>query len=697
MLTPNGKLFRDALGHGRGSQRTAEWRAGTVGEGLEGLASNLPRRASHIQVSDTDRERVKLRKDSISDSRSPLKQYYMVVQTPLNNTGNATKNLTAVAAAAVAKAKAAAAAAASAEAAASAATAAAAAATSTTTAAPSSDGMAAFALALIVLALVPFVIGVIFVANHPDKDVRFCTWQALNESISILLGVLIFSTFKDLMVIEFGETGGSHHDPPTMKSLIITFIRMLICFWLCQFVLLRYRVSAKKSKAWGMILGNVVGFAAIDSLGMIQQFSPFADSPPDAFLGMLLGSLLVLCMCISSHQVRMYWITFDTGRITEEEQKWYDQCADTENRFSAIVIGLLCSVVVRYAVCGEMPAIWGSPMKKTETQVLQLSFITVGLAFPVFSVTLVVNAVKKQQMDNPWVLRSFVVMQWIMSMTMGWCLLFAAQWQFWHATNDQGIGDGSEMTARLFTALIFSCIAFCCIIGIDRLADKIEEAKSGFKAVNDAFVLGLALSWQGVFSEVVDCVSAHAGSDDRIKAWCDVLMTICVCCMILPAWAKFILPKSFRGPEELDVEEATDEPDIVTEAFGEAFAAIAPSAAGVTAAVNPAGGHKTGPTVSGEAPRGQPIIPAGGGLDVQGSRNAQGEEQTSEGHETTSEDKAIHTPAVATSGRTSDGNASASSGKGGDKGAQQASGKGNTLLQPEEVSSDDQDDEIVTF
>jgi len=237
------------------------------------------------------------------------------------------------------------------------------------------------AMGIMLLGMVTFVMSLFYAVHFPDSDVQHATWLTLSEAISLFCAVLAFTAFKDLMVLQFGETGGHHAGDPDIKSMILSFLRLLIAFWGVQFLLMKYRRTDLPLKAWGSIGGNVVAFAAIDSLGMIQQFSPFKDNPANAFAGFVIGGFMIMCMCLSAHIVRNYVMTYEDGIIKEHEMKWNDQCKHVENQFAAICLGLLLSIVVRFAISGSLPAIWGSPKNKSQDQVNTLFGVSLAWRF----------------------------------------------------------------------------------------------------------------------------------------------------------------------------------------------------------------------------------------------------------------------------------------------------------------------------
>lgn len=406
-------------------------------------------------------------------------------------------------------------------------------------------------IGLMLLGMVTFTMSLFYATHFPDSDVQHTTWVTMSETMSLFCGVLLFTSFKDIMVLQFGELGGHHDSAPDLKSMIISLLRTLILFWAVQFMLLKYRRADIRLKAWSSIGGNVIAFASIDCFGMIQQTSPFRDNPANAFLGCVIAAFMVFCMCLSAHIVRHHYATCEDGIMKEHDLHWNEACKEVENRFAAICIGLLLSIVIRQSISGSMPAIWGSPRNKTQEQVNTLFGVSLGLSIPVFAMSMVVTAMEGIKKTLPGIVRSAKVLQLILSMSMGWSLVFCGQWEFWSSTHGKGVGLGDKMTARMCDALMFSYLSFGFIIFLDFLADKLAMARHGFEAVSQAFVLGLGLAWQGAFAEATTCLS-HRFEDKHTRAYMDAWMTLGLCATVLPAWVLYMLPKALAGPQPLD-------------------------------------------------------------------------------------------------------------------------------------------------
>jgi len=90
----------------------------------------------------------------------------------------------------------------------------------------------ATSIGLMLLGMVTFTMSLFYATHFPDPDVQHATWLTLSEAVSLFTAVLMFTSFKDIMVLQFGETGGHHHGMPDLKSMIqlcSPSIRLLGC------------------------------------------------------------------------------------------------------------------------------------------------------------------------------------------------------------------------------------------------------------------------------------------------------------------------------------------------------------------------------------------------------------------------------------------------------------------------------------
>merc|ERR1712228_966362 len=134
-------------------------------------------------------------------------------------------------------------------------------------------------------------------------------------------------------------------------------------------------------------------------------------------------------------------------------------------------MGLLISMCVRYWIAGTLPPIHGQPKGKSQSEVWLLFGISLLSGLLVVATTVAKETYISKKTSYT-IRRLAGITQQTVSMTMGWCLLFWGQWEFWSSTHGRGLGPGDQMTARIIMALTFSFMGFTSIYAIDFVADR---------------------------------------------------------------------------------------------------------------------------------------------------------------------------------------------------------------------------------
>lgn len=404
-------------------------------------------------------------------------------------------------------------------------------------------------IGLMLLGSVAFIMTMFYGVHFPDPGMQHATWSALSQITCMLCAILIFKAFKAVMVEQFGESGGQAGATPGLPSLCISLVRLFLLFWLVQTCLMRYRERPLPLIGCVRIGGIILAFAAIDAFGLLQQFAPFSNSPGQAFLALVVAAVMYGCMCWSASIVRVYWVTYEDGIMKEAELKWHEACRQVENNGAGICLGLLLSSIIRFTISGKLPPVDGSPSYKTNQQILYLMGVCLGFTLPIMALTATGMAMEKQRGKIPAVLRGLDVLTETMTMTMGWSLVFLGQWELWSSTDgpNPGFGIADKMSARMTCALLASFVGFILLYLVDWVADRMKSARAGFESITRAIILGIAVSWEGVFARSVEAIS-HEWDDATSRCYVDVALSIFICAVVVPAWVMYMLPKDLAGP-----------------------------------------------------------------------------------------------------------------------------------------------------
>jgi hypothetical protein len=432
------------------------------------------------------------------------------------------------------------------------------------------------AVALMLLGFVAFVMALFYLTNFPDLDIQAATWRLLSTTMSIFLAVLMFSSTQHVFGFlagkpwDYGEEGtvSEHrhessvavgHEMVTREVLILAFSRFLVFWMILQVYTYVFHGRNLALKTIAKLGSHIVAFAGMDAFGTLQEHGVFAGSLFNCLLGLLVLGILI-------------WIVFDVADIgrsrvamissdPETTKEWLSECRAAEHEAAGLILGLLSSQCIRFAITGSLPPLeGGSPMGKSHWQVHTLFVIGIGLGLIVVPLEIVINkftnyAASLGQVEHSWnkgwTLRFVRVIRETLSMTMAWCLMYWGRWTFWMSTQNNGLGYGDKMSALLTTSLFMSAFCFLGILVIDFVADRIDRDSglAGLIALGNALGLVMGLSWESTFHEAVEGIGdLHLLP---IGYTCNVLVLIFLLVAVtLPAWMLFILPEALKERKE---------------------------------------------------------------------------------------------------------------------------------------------------
>lgn len=406
--------------------------------------------------------------------------------------------------------------------------------------------------AVMLLGTVGFFVALFYLVNHYNKQVVLSTWQMMSTTVSIFCAVLIFGALKELIAVGLGEeeSDGTVRALVRPAGLVLTFLVAL------EVLLFTFKRSEASLIATGTLFAHVCGFAAIDFFGAVQNLAVFRGSVVLSAGTVLLAVLAILATFWGCAEMRDALICsgVSSGRASEEA-RWEDQCGECERDVAGLCLGLISSRVIRFAILGHLVPIYGAPQGMTSLQCCLLWASAACLAVVVLVVSRRWCGVQVDRVLT------------VVSMTMGWCLLYAGQWSYWNLTGGQGLaGMQGKMTARVVMALVDSVLAISAIFVVDSMAYRSPRAERGLKLIMKAMGLLLGLAWEYSFEQAGEDITekfTEPGSRERLLL--KVAMAMVLCIVVLPAWKLYILPNSLpederpQGPaSKMSDEDVTD-------------------------------------------------------------------------------------------------------------------------------------------
>jgi len=435
--------------------------------------------------------------------------------------------------------------------------------------------MESTAMALMLWLNVAVVTGIAYLVNSKHPEVWQATFVILSSTISIFCAVLLFNAIKYFTEIAFGKKEAKYGPPDTM-SLAVSFMRLLVLAAMWQ-VLLFFVKHSRRAFAMVAVMGSeVIGFSAIDAFGQVQQMDYFSASPLRSALAIPIACVGLWVLCTLSDHARERSLPEERLRSTETEL-YCELCQEAEDEYIGLTLGLLVSLVIRFAIIGKLPPLKGDPMVKQPWDVVALAgaCLATGILIILFC-SLRWSLASDLRGLVPKVDRLCSIVTSVLSMTLGWCLLSAAEWGYWCSTSDEGLGLGGKMTARVVVALTMSALTLVGIYTKLWITDKLPINMNTLRGTSmvQFFGLLLGLSWKAVFKEALSSLSMQWAAGP-MRTLVDGGLSIALCLFVMPPWALYIIPPV------LDIHE---EAEAAQHAHGQGLGAALPTTVTATAA-----------------------------------------------------------------------------------------------------------------
>jgi heme/copper-type cytochrome/quinol oxidase subunit 2 len=309
------------------------------------------------------------------------------------------------------------------------------------------------------LGAVSFVLGLLYLVNWSDDDIRRYTWKIISTTISIFLAVLLFQGVNQIVLmittsIGLGETVVSFIQIGqcllyiVIMQFSIAFISGAICeghehgldeeVWVYNDPLSRLngreiekesygkvrRPEARRSvvvndigmevpvhktklkleervqmmKCYARLLAHMAGFAAINAGGTMQQLPWFRVNAWRSLIPTIIILIVILLVfkLLGMARDQMFKAAREQGRAGKRAKLYDAEVDEAENDISSLSVSFLIVQSIRYAVTGVLPNAEGEELAGgLHHYSCTLTLYGIGLLFALMACALVVALAKQ--------------------------------------------------------------------------------------------------------------------------------------------------------------------------------------------------------------------------------------------------------------------------------------------------------------
>lgn len=384
-----------------------------------------------------------------------------------------------------------------------------------------------------------FVVGLAHLAWSKDPDIRFGTWTILSGAMSLGCVALLFNALQTA----WDDAVGANNAAADISSTILTSCLLLVIMCLSpvvQWFLVHYPQTLA---GMGIIIGNLLGFAAMQSFSKILNRPPFNNGGSIYFISLQLCAIIYSLFMIGCHFMRVK--LFGDGEQDERTKFWKRQVERSEEEGFGITFGFLISVAARLLITGAMPDMQGTFVYTSQSQIKYLWIVFwVCMALNVIAVY-ICNSFMTHDWGNL-AMRIATMVKQTFTMTTAWCGFFAFRWSFTSLSKNRSFGgtdEANDLISAMCVALMVSFGVFVTMYALDFLGDIVGAHRdSALREVNLVFAFLVGYAWQMNFFISIEKVG-DMYDDPRVGNWMQAMVTLLICFVTLPAWFYVVLPK----------------------------------------------------------------------------------------------------------------------------------------------------------
>jgi len=398
------------------------------------------------------------------------------------------------------------------------------------------------ALSLTMISMVAVTMGLFYLTNWPDPDIRRATWSVVASTLTIFCAIVAFNALKELSM-------GLLHDPedffqhetgeePKLSVLVHHIVRaatlmvgLYITLWLIR----------KRPKSLEVVAGigaHIVGFALIEAFGTLQLRTPFLFNPMMSFVVVLLASTIILAVVGIGTSMRQSTL------VSPDDEPLKEAFEEAENDYTGLALGLLVCQTIKFMIVGHIAPIHGAPKGKTIWEVLMLAAAAAFMALVVIGVSAANSFVINDETSEAHtrIRRCCNIAERGASMALGWNMLYAGQWAFWTLIGGAGVAGGDDMIAGMLMLVAFGIVGFGLIFLVDALAQADIIQRPAMEALINGVGLSLALTWEITVDTSIQCM--HTVIPHHGVRFIDAAVDVFLCAIVIPALVLYILPRA---------------------------------------------------------------------------------------------------------------------------------------------------------
>jgi len=388
-----------------------------------------------------------------------------------------------------------------------------------------------------------------YFVSSADKDIEMATWKVLSGALSLGCTTLLFQAWRLFTFLY------SAQQPLSANALIgFSFFRWMMAMIVIPWIIMRVWYSPVGLEATSQLGGNFIGFAAIEALGGALSHGPFGVNAGFYFMGIQVYAIVFIVWMVVCALIRGKLYAENLWEYHQDLLPWKRKVEGAEEQGFGLCIGMLLSMLVRFAISNTIPDIAGTPAYRSPQEITML-LIACGISCLVTVFVAGAMTFLKQPQWGNMAHRVANCVTLTFEMCTAWLVFYFFQWKFWwqaHVTGTVGGDEVDELVAQMGVTIIAFMLVFALIFFLDKIADILMRPKdSALRELNAAFGLLLGFSWEMTIFIAIKGVG-NSKSSYQAECFTQLQLMLLVNLVLLPVWIRVVLPKLVKVEKEYE-------------------------------------------------------------------------------------------------------------------------------------------------